>query len=58
MSSAAAGAVLRSVQKDEMYAGQLGQLIAGLGLDILGPASWLPWDQWADPAARETAATF
>ena len=58
MSYAAAGPgeVLRSVQKDEVYSGQLSQLIAGLGLDILGPAAWLRWgDSWAEPAVRKAA---
>jgi hypothetical protein len=53
--AAGPGEVLRSVQKDDMYSRQLSQLAAGLGLDLLGPAAWLPWDQWAEPAARQAA---
>jgi hypothetical protein len=55
--AAGPGEVLRSVQKDDMYSRQLSQLAAGLGLDLLGAAAWLPWDQWAEPAARQ-AATY
>ncbi len=50
--AAGPGEVLRSVQKDELYSGQLWQLAAGLGLDLCGPAAWLRWDRWAEPAVR------
>ena len=50
--AAGAGEVLRAAQKDDMYSRQLTQLAASLGLDILGPAAWLPWDPWAEPILR------
>ena len=50
--AAGAGEVLRSVQKDDFYSRQLSQLAASLGLDVLGPASWVSLDQWVEPAIR------
>jgi hypothetical protein len=54
LTGAGAGEVLRSVQKDELYSGQLARLVCGLGLDMCGPAAWLHLDSWAEPAVRES----
>ena len=35
--------ILRSAQKDEVYAEHLGRDVSELSLEILGPRTWLHW---------------